>query len=472
MAADYLHGVEFIEDKVSASIKVVKSGVIALVGIAPKGAKQTLTKVSNPKDAAQFGSELVGFTIPQALRAIFAQGNATVLVVNVLNDTDHLVQVTAEVQVVTGGKARLTYAPVKDLSLTNGAVTPVALVKDTDYSIDDYGRVTILSYTNVTEGGNIKATYKRLDASTVSSANIIGTIDGSNVRTGTKLFDLAYTLFGFKGKLFIAPGFSTINTVATELNALAEKFKGVGIIDAPIGTTLPVAIAGRGPAGAINFYRSGKRSLLCYPALLVYSPSSLANENRAFSQFLAGVISQNDFAEGYWVSPSNIEIKDIEGTEIPITFDIQDENCEANQLNEVGIITQANAFGTGIRTWGNRNASFPSDTTPFNFINVIRTSDVVNESIALAMMQYIDRNNITQASIDLVRNDVNNFINTLIGRGALLPGSVLTYNKDRNPANQLAAGNVVFTFKRMVPTPMERITFEEELDISLLELIG
>lgn len=39
---------------------------------------------------------------------------------------------------------------------------------------------------------------------------------------------------------------------------------------------------------------------------------------------------------------------------------INDPNSEANLLNEAGIITVFNSYGTGIRLWGNRSAAFPS----------------------------------------------------------------------------------------------------------------
>ena len=37
---------------------------------------------------------------------------------------------------------------------------------------------------------------------------------------------------------------------------------------------------------------------------------------------------------------------------------INDANSEANLLNEAGIITVFNSYGTGIRLWGNRSAAF------------------------------------------------------------------------------------------------------------------
>jgi len=62
-----------------------------------------------------------------------------------------------------------------------------------------------------------------------------------------------------------------------------------------------------------------------------------------------------------------------------------------NNLNAAGILTVFNAFGTGLRVWGNRSAGYPTITTPDNFISVRRTMDVIEESVQLSMLQFIDQ---------------------------------------------------------------------------------
>lgn len=470
MAANYLHGVETIElKKGPVPVQVVKSAVIGLVGIAPKGAKNTLTLVQSAQDAAQFGSELPGFTIPQALSAIMKQGAATILVVNVFDDTADVVEVSAETKTITNGKAKLTYAPIKDLVVTNNAGT-TTFVKDTDYSIDEFGNLTVLNFTSIPEASTIKATYKRLDPTLIANADIIGTTNASDVSTGLQLFDKAFNLFGFTARILIAPGYSSINAIAVELIAKADKYRGHALLDAPAGTTVANAIAGRGPSGAINFYTSSKRAVLCYPMLKAYDTATDANQDRPYSQFLAGVIAATDLNEGYWVSPSNKEIKGIVGVERTITWAINDANTNANLLNEKGITTIAMGYGTGIRTWGNRSAAFPTFTDPSNFICVQRTADILHESLELAMLQFIDRP-INNATIDAIKETVNAFMRTLIGRGALVDGNC-TYDPAKNPPTELAAGHLTFDLNFMPPTPAERITFESFIDINLLKSLG
>lgn len=470
MAANYLHGVETIElKKGPVPVSVVKSAVIGLVGIAPIGAKNVLTLVQNAEDAAQFGSELPGFTIPQALAAIFKQGAGTVLVVNVFDSTADTANVTAESKTITNGKAKLTYAPIGAVTITNSAGT-TTFVSGSDYTIDDFGNLTVLNFTNIAEASVVKATYKRLDATLISNSDIIGTISNTDVHTGIQMWDKSFNDYGFNPRILIAPGFSSTNAIATEMLVKADKFRAHALIDAPAGTTVANAITGRGPSGSINFYTSNKRAILCYPMLKAYDTASDANQDRPYSQFLAGVIAATDNEEGYWVSPSNKEIKGIVGIERTITWALNDANTSANLLNEKGIVTIAAGYGTGYRTWGNRSAAFPTSTAPSNFISVQRTADILHESLELAMLQFIDQP-INNAVIDAIKETVNAFMRTLIGRGAIVDGNC-TFSAGKNPPTELAAGHLTFDINFMPPTPAERITFESFIDINLLKSLG
>ena len=116
--ANYLHGVETIEVSQGArTVSVVKSAVTVLVGTAPLGPKNTNTLVLSPNDAAQFGQQLPGFTIPQALDAIFKQGPATVVVVNTFSEAGNTAQVTLESKTITNGKIKLDAAPIGAVSI-------------------------------------------------------------------------------------------------------------------------------------------------------------------------------------------------------------------------------------------------------------------------------------------------------------------------------------------------------------------
>lgn len=408
MPASFLHGVETIEiTKGARTIQTVKTAVIGIIGTAPidevEEQYRTInepTLILNETEALRyFGKSKAGFTIPDALDAMFDQGAGIAIVINVFNPAKH---------------------------------ETVADVKMSD---------------------------------------IIGGVDAvTGKRTGLKAFEDCYSLFGYYPKTLIAPVYCENTAIVSEMNVICNKIRAMGIVDAPVGASVQDVITGRGSQGTINFNTSSERIILCYPHLKVYDTETDTIKLQPYSQRLAGVIAAKDIEKGYHWSPSNTEIQGIVGVEKQLTSMINDSTSEVNTLNEAGIVTVFNSFGTGFRTWGNRSAAFPSSTLPTNFINVRRTADILHESVEYSMLQFIDYP-IDNGLIDSICETVNQFIRTLIGRGALIDGKC-TFNQDKNPTTELANGHLLFDIEFMPPTPAERITFESFIDIELLKSLG
>lgn len=408
MPASFLHGVETIEiQKGARTIKTVKTAVIGLVGTAP------ISSV-----AAEY-------------RTI----NEPTLILNEIDAIKYF-----------GEK-------------TSGYTIPQAL-----QSIFDQGAGVVIVI-------NVFDPAKHQSISDVTIGDINGGVDAlTGKRTGMKAFENCYSLFGYFPKTIIAPVFCEETAVVSQMKAICDKIRAIGLVDAPIGTTVQEAITGRGPEGTINFNTSSDRVILCYPHLKVYDSELDTNILQPYSQRLAGVIAAKDVNKGYHWSPSNTEINGIVGVEKQLTSMINDPTSEVNTLNEAGIVTVFNSYGSGFRTWGNRSAAFPASTHPTNFINVRRTADILHESVEYSMLQFIDFP-IDNGLIDSISESVNAFIRTLIGRGALIDGKCY-YNPDKNPVTEIANGHLLFDVEFMPPTPAERITFESFIDIELLKSLG
>jgi len=470
MSVSYLHGVESVESEVGGqTINVVKSAVLALIGIAPIGPVNALTLCNNPADDAQFGVSVPGFNIPKSLEIIRAiAGNSPILVVNVFDNVANVSPVTNESQTVTGGKLKLAFSPLGAVTVKNAdGTTPAPIVLNTDYTIDAFGNFQVIS-ANIADGTTYKFSYSKLNASAVTTSQIIGGIDNTtSARTGISLFDLAFNTYGFNPKVFLTPNYSSLSSIASALATASAKFRAIYLLDAPAGTTINGAIAGRGISGSLVFNTSDERAYLLFPYLKTFDDYSQADAIFPYSAFMAGVIVKSDLNNGYWFSPSNQVISNATGIETPIQWQINDPNSEANLLNGAGITTVATGFGTGILAWGNRNASFPTSTSEKNFVAVRRVTDMVIESIELASLPYMDKP-LAQAQVDTIREAGNTFIRTLIQRGAVLPGSKVVYNKSDNSSSELANGHVTFQIVYNAPTPTERITYDFVLDTSLL----
>jgi phage tail sheath protein FI len=408
MPASFLHGVETIEiEKGARTIKTVKTAVIGLVGTAP---------IQNVEEQYQ--------TI-----------NTPTLILNEIDAVKYFGEQTA------------------------GYTIPQAL-----QSIFDQGAGVVIVI-------NVFNPETHKDVSAVTKGDINGGVDATTgKRTGMKAFEDCYSLFGYFPKTIIAPTFCEDTAVVAQMKSICDKIRAIGLVDAPVGASVQDAITGRGPEGTINFNTSSDRIVLCYPHLKVYDSTTDSNVLQPYSQRLAGVIAAKDIDKGYHWSPSNTEINGIVGVEKQLTSMINDPTSEVNTLNEAGIVTVFNSYGSGFRTWGNRSAAYPSSTHPTNFINVRRTADILHESVEYSMLQFIDFP-IDNGLIDSITESVNAFIRTLIGRGALIDGKCY-YNPDKNPVTEIANGHLLFDVEFMPPTPAERITFESFIDIELLKSLG
>lgn len=355
------------------------------------------------------------------------------------------------------------------LKSSDGATSYAA---GTDFTLDAVtGTLTRLAGGAIAVGATVKAvSYDYADPTKVTAADIIGAIDAAGKRTGMQALLDSFTLFGFFPKRLIAPVFCTLNSVSTEMIAMANRLRARAYIDAPIGITPTQAITGRGPAGVINFNTSSARARLFYPHVKVYDATTNVDRLEPLSQRAAGLGNAIDIEKGYWWSMSNQEIAGITGVERTISAMINDPNCEANLLNEVGITTVFNSFGTGLRLWGNRSAAWPTDTHPSNFENVLATGDIIDESIEYFCLQFIDQP-ITNAWIDSVAESVNGFLRKLVADGAILDGRCW-YDPADNEPTELAAGHVTFRRDYMPPTPAERITHKTRVNIDYLKNLG
>ncbi|HOI67616.1 MAG TPA: phage tail sheath subtilisin-like domain-containing protein, partial [Thiomonas arsenitoxydans] len=253
----------------------------------------------------------------------------------------------------------------------------------------------------------------------------------------------------------------TQNSVAVELIAMADQLDAVTYIDAPIGTTYAQALAGRGPAGTINFNTSSDRVRLCYPHVKVYDTVLNAERLEPLSARAAGLRAKVDLDKGFWWSSSNQELAGVIGVERQLSAMIDDPQSEVNLLNEQGITTVFSSYGSGFRLWGNRTAAWPTVSHMRNFENVRRTGDVINESLRYFSQQFIDMP-ITQALIDALVESVNGYGRKLIGDGALL-GFKAWFDPARNEETELANGHLLISYKYTPPPPLERLTFETEI---------
>lgn len=416
MSDAFHHGPEIIERDTGAGVvREVKSAVTFIVGAAPihllhdtagKRAAYINRRIvirSVQDAAAAFGPPTAGYSLPEAISAIFAKvengrGGGTIIAVNVFDPDTH-----------------------KDV---DGAPDPTA----------------------------------------ITAGNIIGAVDGGGNASGFQLAYGAFNELGYFPKILLAPRYSALTGVRPAMETVAGKIHAVHLNDLPLGLTVQQAVASRGASGDYN--TASERALLLYPHLKAYDPVIDDLALQPYSQHLAGVMVASDLAYGYHESPSNREMTDILGIERDISFYPGDYQSQTNDLNAAGIITAMNYYGSGYRTWGNRSAAYPTATTARNFVHVRRTLDQIHESALYYLMSRTDRTS-GPANLEFVEEDINAFLRKKEGDGALYSGSRFRFNRDKTTSRDVTDGRVYYRLDCMPVGVMERLTIESYLDTSI-----
>lgn len=462
MTETFLHGVEVIEiDAGPRPIRTVRSAVIGIIGTAPTGpVNMPVLIAGNRLEAvAAFGDDHA-FSLPLHLDAIFDQIGAMVVAINVLDPSVHKTAVPAADYPVTAGVLSLPNRHVRNVVVKTAGGAGAALIENTDYTLDaDAGTIAVLAGGALAAAVQANVAFDFLDPSQVDESDVMGGVDaGTGAYTGGFAFLAAESVVKVVPKILCAPGFThtrpevngtpAANPVVAELIGIAERLRAVIIADGP-NSTDAAAITWREDFGS-------RRVFVVDPWTLVFNRETDAYEAKPSSARVAGLLAKVDQERGFWWSPSNQEINGIGGVARPIDFALGDPNSRANLLNEneVATIIQADGF----RLWGNRTCS--SDPK-WAFLSVVRTADMINESLLRAHLWAVDRN-ITKTYVDDVIEGVRDYLRNLTVKGAILGGDCWA-DPALNTPDQVAQGRIYFDFDFTPPYPAERITFRSHL---------
>ena len=405
---NYLHGVEIKEAAKQAALAEGDSSVIAIVGTAGSGSVNVATLITSKEaGVAEFGEDIGGFTIPAALDFIFSYAKAKVLVVNVLANAD-----------------------------------AAALLTDGKMTLDGDGKWV----TNIGEDSlPVAADY------------------GTELIAGLEMLPGLEDSLGIKPNLVICPGYSQLTTIMAKMIEVAEKLNGFAIVDM-FAADVAAAVASRSGGD----YASASPSLIpAYPRIMRFNAHESENQPLGLSVVFATAKAITDTVHGYWISPSNTEFAGILGTETPIRSSLTDPAADTNLLNGQGIVTVLRRKGTGYRVWGNWTAAYPTEQTADVMIAPRAVRMMAREVLIDAAINYLDKNNITKVTVELVQNAVNGFLRGLIGKGAINNGDCL-WDADKNPPAEIGQGKLLYTISVTYAPSLDKLTFEEVVDTNYI----
>lgn len=288
----------------------------------------------------------------------------------------------------------------------------------------------------------------KLDDPAEQASAIIGGVLADGKRTGLQALLDGKSRFNAQPRLLVTPKHSATQAVGTALVALADKLRGIAIIDGP-STTDEAAIDYAAGFGA-------KRAFLVDPGVQYWDTTADATVDAPGSAWVAGLFAWTDSEYGFWASPSNKEFVGITGTTRPIEFLDGDETCRANLLNNANIATIIR--DDGYRLWGNRTLS--SDPK-WAFVTRVRTMDIVMDAILYGHKWAVDRS-ITATYVKDVTEGLQAFMRDLKAQGAIINFEVYA-DTELNTASQLEQGKVYWNIRFTDVPPAENPNFRVEV---------
>lgn len=475
-STDFLHGVRTLEyDDGTKEISTVNISVIGIVGTAPRaenGTDATLTTgnellknrllftawdqraagnawtvtinqtstegsgfshsyTTNPDGTYGLVIGLSGENTPEAIASSLTEANAT--------RTEPCLRVTA---LDTGDTAGAVTAVPKTY-LSGGTNTPFPLntpaviagsSKKAAY-LGEYGTLPadIADILNQTDALIVVVCVEEGETAAETQTNVIA---------GLNQLTLSQQLLEITPRIIIAPDFSAADPVAAQIEVVANKLRGVGYIDSPTAAT---------PASVVKRRQNyGARIEILRPR--VYTTSDTSGTRRPYSAIAAGHRCRIDNEKGFWWSKSNQEVFGVTGVEQLDDFEIDSTTCTVNQLsaNQVSTIIRYNGF----KHWGNYLCSVDPQ---WSFECVRRTADVIEDSIAVAMMtDFIDRPIDAHLGDDII-STINSYLRKLTLQGAINGGKAWL-DGDLNTKESLAAGKLYINVEFGPKSPCQTIT--------------
>lgn len=454
MTTEYLHGVETIEvlDGMRP-VRRVRTSVIGLIGTAPE-ADSDLFPLNRPVLipgntvlAAALGGD---GTLPDAMRAIYAQIGAAVVVVRVeegVDDTATLANICGDAlaktgawaflnaETLTGAKPKILVAPGFTSARPSTGITEIQVSEGgTGYTevptVVITGTNTVPATARaVVQGGAVTSVIVETPGLGYSAAPAVTFTGGGDEAEGAT----ATAVLG-----------TTANPAAVALTSVADRLRAIVLADGP-NTTNDAAISYRGDHGS-------DRLMVIDPAVLVFDSASASNVTQPASAFAAGLQAKMDNDRGFWWPFSNQPINGVVGVARPIAANLSDRNSEHNLLNENEVTTIIRH--EGFRFFGLRTTS----ADPLQaFLSVRRVMDVVRDEVEKGFTWALDRPWSPQLVREIVES-VNAYLRLLKAEGAIVGGKAWL-NPDFNPSANLVQGKLTIDFDIEPVAPIERLTF-------------
>jgi hypothetical protein len=275
------------------------------------------------------------------------------------------------------------------------------------------------------------------DAAT--TANVIGGTAGGNA-TGMQCLLDAQAQLGIRPRILGCPGLDT-QEVTTELAIIAKRLRGF-VYARAIGDDIDDALTYRDEFAA-------RELMLLWPNFT--KPFAGDAVARAM-----GLRARIDEEQGWHKTLSNVAIDGVTGIDKSVYFDLQDSTTPAGILNDGQITTMVRM--NGYRFWGNRTCS---DLPEFAFESAVRTSQVLQDTIAEGLAWAVDKP-MTRGLVKDILETINAEIRGLKAQGRIIDGRAW-FDSALNSQTDLASGKLTIDYDFTPAAPAENIILNQRI---------
>lgn len=283
-----------------------------------------------------------------------------------------------------------------------------------------------------------------------TEAAVIGT-DAGGVRTGIQALLAAEAQTGVKPRILATPGLESAD-VTEVLAVVAAKLRAMAYARA-LGDDLPTVIA----------YRAGftqRELMLIFPDFTVRDDAD-AIVPGFVAAHAVGLRAAIDQSQGWHKTLSNVAVAGVVGTTADVAFDLQDPECDANELNANQVTTLVRLNGEP-RFWGSRTcATGNNGEEAFAFESATRAAQIIADTVAAGLVWAIDKPLTPGLARDIVE-EVNEKLRAMTRAGELW-GAEARFDPEANPTETLTQGILKIGYRYTPVPPLESLRFVQEI---------
>lgn len=287
-----------------------------------------------------------------------------------------------------------------------------------------------------------------VDAAATTTA-IIG-IDVAGVKTGMQALLTAPAQLDMHPRIIGAPGLES-EAVTKGLIAVAKKLRA-RVYAKAIGNDRGEAIAHRA------LFPDVRELSLFWPGVTAPYGNGGASIPVPVAAVAMGARAAIDQTQGWHKTVSNVALNDIDGLTDDVTFDIQDETCDANVLNASELVTVIRLDGA-LRFWGNRTCA--AKDSDFVFESACRTAHILADTVAIGLIWGMDKPLLPSLAKDMVEQ-INTKFRALKRAGQIM-GAVAEFLPAKNATDNLKLGKLTISYRYSFVPPLEALMLEQEI---------